>query len=44
MYKKVLTDAKIRSLKEKDKLYNVMDGDGLMLRVAVSGTKTWIHR
>ena len=44
MYKKALTDVKIRSLKEKDKLYNVMDGDGLMLRVAVSGTKTWIHR
>ena len=44
MYKKALTDVKIRSLKAKDKLYNVMDGDGLMLRVAVSGTKTWIHR
>jgi integrase len=44
MYKKALTDVKIRSLKVKDRLYNVMDGDGLMLRVAVSGTKTWIHR
>jgi integrase len=44
MYKKVLTDVKIRSLEVKDKLYDVMDGDGLMLRVAKSGTKTWIHR
>ena len=44
MYKKALTDVKIRSLKVKDRLYSVMDGDGLMLRVNVSGTKTWIHR
>jgi integrase len=44
MYKKALTDVKIRSLKVKDGLYSVMDGDGLRLRVNVSGTKTWIHR
>ena len=44
MYKKALTDVKIRSLKIKDKPYDEMDGDGLMLRVAKSGTKTWIHR
>ncbi len=44
MYKKALTDVKIRSLKVKDKPYELMDGDGLILRVAKSGTKTWIHK
>ena len=44
MYKKALTDVKIRSLKVKDKPYELMDGDGLILRVTKSGTKTWIHK
>lgn len=44
MYKKALTDVKIRSLKVKDKPYELMDGDGLILRVTKSGAKTWIHK
>lgn len=39
-----LTVRGIESAKPKDKPYKLMDGDGLQLRVAVDGTKTWLVR
>jgi len=39
-----LTLTQIHNLKAKDKLYRLLDGHGLYLEVAKSGTKTWIHR
>ncbi|MET3132846.1 integrase [Oxalobacteraceae bacterium GrIS 1.11] len=39
-----LTVRGIESAKPKDKPYKLMDGDGLQLRVAIDGTKTWLVR
>ncbi|TNC79499.1 MAG: integrase [Oleiphilus sp.] len=37
-----LTNTQVSQAKPKDKEYNLSDGDGLMLRVKPSGTKTWL--
>ncbi len=39
-----LTVKQIENAKPKDKPYKLMDGDGLQLRVAVDGVKTWLVR
>ena len=39
-----LTVKQIENAKPKDKPYKLMDGDGLQLRVAVDGIKTWLVR
>lgn len=39
-----LTDTKIKSLKPKDKAYNVADSDGLYIEVRPSGSKFWRYR
>lgn len=39
-----LTVRGIESAKPKDKAYKLMDGDGLQLRVATDGVKTWLVR
>ena len=39
-----LTAKQIENTKPKDKPYKLMDGDGLQLRVAVDGIKTWLVR
>ena len=39
-----LTVKQIDNAKPKDKPYKLMDGDGLQLRVAVDGIKTWLVR
>lgn len=39
-----LTVRGIETAKPKDKAFKLMDGDGLQLRVAVDGTKTWLVR
>ena len=39
-----LSDTQIQKFKSKDKVYRKLDKDGLYLEVAVSGTKSWIHR
>ncbi len=39
-----LTVKQIESAKPQDKPYKLMDGDGLQLRVAVDGVKTWLVR
>lgn len=39
-----LTVRGIESAKPKDKAYKLMDGDGLQLRVATDGMKTWLVR
>ena len=39
-----LTVKQIDNVKPKDKPYKLMDGDGLQLRVAVDGIKTWLVR
>lgn len=39
-----LTVREIDSAKALDKPYKLMDGDGLQLRVATDGTKTWLVR
>lgn len=39
-----LTELKIRSLKPKDKLYRVTDGNGLTLEIAPTGSKLWRWR
>lgn len=39
---KPLNNIQINAAKIKDKEYNLSDGDGLMLRVKPTGTKTWI--
>lgn len=38
---KPLTATEITNAKPKDKPYRLYDGDGLLLSIAVSGTKTW---
>ena len=39
-----LTIGQINKLTPKDKLYRKSDGKGLYIEIAVSGTKTWLHR
>ena len=39
-----LTVRKIENAKPKTKAYKLIDGDGLQLRVATDGTKTWLVR
>ena len=39
-----LTVRGIENAKSKDKAYKLMDGDGLQLRVATDGVKTWLVR
>lgn len=39
-----LTVREIETAKPKDKPYKLMDGDGLQLRVATDGDKTWLVR
>ena len=39
-----LTVRGIENAKPKDKPYKLMDGDGLQLRVATDGDKTWLVR
>jgi len=39
-----LTNTQIKNLKPKKKISRKLDGNGLYIEVAVSGTKTWIHR
>ena len=39
-----LTVRGIENAKPKDKAYKLMDGDGLQLRIATDGTKTWLVR
>ena len=41
---KPLTDPQCASAKPKEKDYTLFDGDGLILLVRVSGTKTWRYR
>ncbi len=36
-----LSDAKIKRLKPREKLYRVSDGNGLVLEVKPTGTKVW---
>ena len=39
-----LTNTQVKNLKAKKKVIRTLDGNGLYIEVAVSGTKTWIHR
>jgi integrase len=39
----VLTDAKLRAVKPKDKPHKVRDGGGLFVRVSPAGTKAWCY-
>ena len=39
-----LNETQIKNFKPKDKVYRKLDGNGLYLEVAISGTKSWIHR
>ena len=39
-----LTVRGIENAKPKDKPYKLVDGDGLQLRIAIDGTKTWLVR
>jgi len=39
-----LTISQINKLAPKDRLYRKLDGRGLYLEVAVSGSKIWVHR
>lgn len=41
MAKHLLTDRHIRNARPKDKPYRLFDGDGLYLRVAPSGVRSW---
>ena len=40
----VLTNTKIKKLKAKDKVYRVLDTDGLLLEVRLSGSLWWRYR
>lgn len=40
----MLTDAKLRALKPRDKLYRVADGNGLVIEISPSGAKFWRYR
>ena len=37
-----LTNTEVKHAKPKDKEYNLVDGDGLMLRVKPNGSKLWL--
>ena len=39
---KPLTNTEITQAKPKDKEYNLSDGEGLMLRIRVNGSKSWL--
>lgn len=39
-----LNNTQVKNFKPKAKLYRKLDRDGLYIEVAVSGTKSWIHR
>lgn len=41
---KPLTNTEVDKAKPKEKPYRLYDGDGLLLNVAVSGTKTWYYQ
>jgi integrase len=41
---KPLTNTQVKQAKPKDKDYELSDGDGLILRVRSSGTKSWIFK
>ncbi|MDD5712583.1 MAG: Arm DNA-binding domain-containing protein, partial [Smithellaceae bacterium] len=38
------TDLKVKKLPAKDKRYEVLDGNGLFVRVTHTGHKSWIFR
>ena len=40
----MLTDTKIKSFKPKNKLYRELDYLGLHIEIAVSGSKSWVHK
>ena len=40
----MLTDTQIKSFKPKVKLYRKTDSNGLMLEIAISGSKLWRYR
>lgn len=39
-----LTEVRIKSAKSKDRLYRIFDGNGLCLKILVSGNKVWEYR
>ena len=39
---KPLTNTEVKQAKPKDKEFNLVDGDGLALRVKPSGSKLWV--
>ncbi|MEX2962032.1 integrase arm-type DNA-binding domain-containing protein [Microbulbifer sp. TYP-18] len=39
---KPLTNTEIKQAKPKDKEYNLVDGDGLKLRIKPNGSKLWL--
>lgn len=41
-YTKALTNTEVKQAKPKDKEYNLVDGDGLSLRIKPNGAKQWI--
>ena len=40
----MLTDTKVKNLKPRNKVYRLLDHQGLYIEVAVSGSKSWVHR
>src|SRR5262245_46923011 len=40
----MLTDAKLRGLNAKERLYRVADSNGLAIEVSTSGSKLWRYR
>ena len=44
MSKHLLTDAVVRKAKSQAKAYRLFDGEGLALRVAPTGAKSWQFR
>lgn len=39
-----LSDAKIRTLEARDKIYKIFDDRGLFFEVSPTGSKLWHHR
>jgi len=39
-----LTATQVKTAKPKDKEYSLSDGDGLLLRIRPTGSKTWIFK
>ena len=39
---KPLTNTEVKQAKPKDKEFNLVDGDGLALRVKPNGSKLWV--